>query len=77
MQRAAALVGATSDRRVDLGLEGDDFYVQFADALIEPASETSSDHDELDAAWRGSWPRPVGPQRGELAGRGHVAELGR
>ena len=61
MQRAAALVSATSDRRVDLGLEGDDFYVQFADALIEPASETSSDHDELDAAWRGSWPRPVGP----------------
>ena len=59
-----ALVG-DNGRQLDLDLEGDEFYNQFADALILPANGESDD-DELGAAWRGSWPRPHGPPPANL-----------
>ena len=59
-----ALVG-DNGRQLDLDLEGDEFYNQFADALILPASGESDD-DELGGGWRGSWPRPHGPPPTDL-----------
>ena len=60
----SALVG-DNGRLIDLDLEGDDFYNQFADALLLPTNGEGDD-DELSAAWRGSWPRQHGTPPADL-----------
>ena len=55
----AGLVVGDSGRVLELDREGDGFYEQFADALVHDMP--GSTENALTAAWRGSWPRPIGP----------------